>query len=242
MITDIVTLEWFKTQLREVTLLSTFVRLFIAAFFGGMIGMGRASRRRAAGMRTHMLVCMGAAFVMITQQYITIYYPGSDPSRLGAQVISGIGFLGVGTIIVDRGQQVRGLTTAAGLWSSACMGLAIGIGFYSGSILACTFILATLTIMNKLEYRIVSSSRRMTIYAEFNIYSDINRLVSLAGENTISISRLEIVQPKGYTGADDTRSAAVITLLLAKRCAHYEIINLLGSSPGLITIEDVEAV
>ena len=139
------TYELLMANLKDITCLSTFVRLILAAICGGMIGIEQGCRRRAAGLRTHMLVCMGASLVMITNQYIHTEFGIPDLTRLGAQVISGIGFLGVGTIIVDKQHQVKGLTTAAGLWACACMGLAIGIGFYSGAIMACIFILLTQT-------------------------------------------------------------------------------------------------
>jgi len=230
---------WLQTQLTEVTMISTFIRLFLAVLFGGTIGMERRYRRRAAGMRTHALVCMGAALVMLTNQYIFTFLGASDPTRLGAQVISGIGFLGVGTIVVDRYRQVRGLTTAAGLWSCACMGLALGIGFYTGAICAWLFILITISALNKLETTVLGKSRGMVIYAEFQVYSDINRLVALAGEDGIVVIRLEVIEPHGYSGEEDTRSAAIITLTLPKNLAHADAIKRLGACPGLLALEEI---
>lgn len=230
----------FMNGLNDITAVSAFLRLFLAVVFGGVVGIERRQKRRAAGMRTHILVCLGAALVMVTNQYIFIRFAASDPTRLGAQVISGIGFLGVGTIIVDRHQQVRGLTTAAGLWSCACMGLALGCGFYSGATMAFLFIVLTETVLNNLENTILSHSRRVEVYTEFIRYSNINEFVVLAGEHRISIMRLEIVQPRGYSGKDDSRSAALITLLLPKRCLHATIIETLGCSAGLIVLEDAE--
>ncbi|NLV57423.1 MAG: MgtC/SapB family protein [Clostridiales bacterium] len=220
-------------------MISTFIRLFLAVLFGGTIGMERRYRRRAAGMRTHALVCMGAALVMLTNQYIFTFLGASDPTRLGAQVISGIGFLGVGTIVVDRYRQVRGLTTAAGLWSCACMGLALGIGFYTGAICAWLFILITISALNKLETTVLGKSRGMVIYAEFQVYSDINRLVALAGEDGIVVIRLEVIEPHGYSGEEDTRSAAIITLTLPKNLAHADAIKRLGACPGLLALEEI---
>lgn len=233
------TWTWLQTQLTEVTMLSTFLRLFLAVLFGGTIGMERRYRRRAAGMRTHALVCMGAALVMLTNQYIFSVFGASDPTRLGAQVISGIGFLGVGTIVVDRYRQVRGLTTAAGLWSCACMGLALGIGFYAGAVCGWLFILITISTLNKLETSVLGKSRGMVIYAEFQVYSDINRLVALAGEDEIAVTRLEVIQPHGYSGDEDTRSAAIITLVLPKNYSHADVIKRLGASPGLLALEEI---
>lgn len=119
--------------LREVTLASAFVRLTLAVLCGGIIGMERSYKRRPAGFRTHILICIGAAITTLTSQYLYLnmhYF--TDMARLGAQVVAGIGFIGAGTIIVTRRQRVKGLTTAAGLWTCAIIGLAFGGGFYEG--------------------------------------------------------------------------------------------------------------
>lgn len=121
--------------LQELNWISITVRLLLALICGGILGIEREKKRRPAGLRTYMLVCVGAAFVMITNEYMSFKYEGVDPSRMGAQVISGIGFLGAGTIIVTGRNRVKGLTTAAGLWAAACIGLAAGAGFYSGQLL-----------------------------------------------------------------------------------------------------------
>lgn len=103
--------------------------LLVAAFLGGVIGFERAGKNHDAGLRTHILVCIGSATVMILSTYLARDYNQLDITRLGAQVISGIGFLGVGSIIVTR-DRVRGLTTAAGLWTTACVGLVVGMGYH----------------------------------------------------------------------------------------------------------------
>jgi putative Mg2+ transporter-C (MgtC) family protein len=121
--------------------------------FGGIIGLEREIGNRPAGFRTHTLVCMGSVLVMMTSEYIFktySYVTNPDPARLGAQVISGIGFLGAGTILKD-GSRVRGLTTAASLWVVACIGLAIGTGFYWGALTATLFSYITLVLFKKFE-------------------------------------------------------------------------------------------
>ena len=109
------------------------LRLVIATLFGGLIGLERESHKRPAGFRTHILVCIGSALVMIVSQYAFLDFAeksmGYDPGRIAAQVISGIGFLGAGTILRE-GSTVKGLTTAASLWVVSGIGLAIGSGFY----------------------------------------------------------------------------------------------------------------
>ena len=121
--------------------LEILVRLLLAVLLGGFIGYEREHTNRPAGFRTHILVCAGAALVMATSEYLVRRYSISavDPARLGAQVISGIGFLGAGTIIRD-GVNVRGLTTAASLWAVSCVGIAVGCGFYLGAVIATVFI------------------------------------------------------------------------------------------------------
>ena len=120
--------------LNELNLVSTVVRLALALLLGGMLGIERGRKRRPAGLRTYMIVCIASSLVMITSQYMAEVFGTGDPARMGAQVISGIGFLGAGTIMITS-RQVKGLTTAAGLWAAACIGLAVGIGFYAGAIL-----------------------------------------------------------------------------------------------------------
>lgn len=130
-----------------------FLRLFVSAVLGGFVGIERENKKRAAGLRTHVLVCLGSALVMVLSEYLFFQYRGLtniDPTRLGAQVISGIGFLGAGTII-KQGISVQGLTTAASLWAVACIGLATGSGFYIAAIIAAVIVFVTLRSLGKFE-------------------------------------------------------------------------------------------
>jgi putative Mg2+ transporter-C (MgtC) family protein len=132
------------------------VRLVLAVVLGGVIGYEREHTQRPAGFRTHIVVCVAAALVMEISDFIFQHYHSfvnMDPARLGAQVISGIGFLGAGTIIRD-GFSVKGLTTAASLWAVSCIGLAVGIGFCSGAIVATAIIYITLLTLKRFEHTI----------------------------------------------------------------------------------------
>jgi len=143
-------------------------RLILACLLGGIIGYEREYTNRPAGFRTHILVCVGATLVMITSEFIFERYSGrinADPARLGAQVISGIGFLGAGTII-RNGFNVRGLTTAASLWAVSCVGIALGIGFYYGAIVATVIIFLTLITLKKIERNFARRNRYRTIFIE----------------------------------------------------------------------------
>ncbi len=129
------------------------IRLLLAAVLGGIIGYERERARTPAGFRTHIIVCVASALMMLTSEFLSQAYGGDsgpDPSRLGAAVISGIGFLGAGTIL-RSGANVRGLTTAASLWAVACVGLAVGIGFYAGAIAGSLIIFLTLVLLKRIE-------------------------------------------------------------------------------------------
>ena len=153
-------------------------RAVIATIVGGIVGMERGRQGRAAGMRTHILVCLGATLTAMTGMYaVEVLGFNSDPLRVSAQVISGIGFLGVGTILIKGRFQITGLTTAAGLWTVATVGLALGIGFYEGAII--TFVLAVLatTIMARLEYKITRRNTRFGIYVEIKSDSAVRDMI-----------------------------------------------------------------
>jgi len=155
--------------LRELNMASLIVRFLFAIICGGVIGVERGKKRQAAGLRTHLLVCIGAVAVMIVNQYISVYLdPMADMSRMGAQVISGIGFLGAGTIIITGHRQIKGLTTAAGLWASAAMGLAIGIGYYECAIIMCIFLYIVLQGLNNLDETFIKGHTNVELYLEYD--------------------------------------------------------------------------
>ena len=149
-------LDWMGS-LRDLNVLSVCVRLLLAMAFGGTIGFERGIRQRAAGLRTHMLLCVGAASTMLVSQYIYASYGVGDPARLSAQVISGIGFLGAGTIIVTRRNQIKGLTTAATLWATACMGLAVGVGFYECALAMYVILIFILLLVNVVDTKYLTA-------------------------------------------------------------------------------------
>ena len=153
--------------LRQLNFWTVLIRLVLCVLVGGFIGMERGRQGRAAGMRTHILVCMGAALAVMIGFYITEMRDiTGDPMRIAAQVVSGIGFLGVGTIMLKGRFQITGLTTAAGLWCAAAIGLALGAGFYAGALITFIFIVLSVTIFHRLEYKITKRYNRFGIYVE----------------------------------------------------------------------------
>ena len=169
--------------LREFNIVSMILRLALAFLCGGMIGMERGKRGRAAGLRTHILVCLGAAMTVMTGLFaVQTLKVNSDPLRIGAQVISGIGFLGVGTILITGNTHVKGLTTAAGLWTTAAIGLAIGIGYYEAAIICTAICVLTIVYLSRFEKAGCSVGFVSHYYEIPEIYKDgNNRIVSLSG-------------------------------------------------------------
>lgn len=230
-------MEDILAYLREVNTVSIILRLTLATLFAGIIGLERGKKKRPAGFRTHILVCIGATIIMITNQYIIdVMQMSSDPTRLGAQVISGIGFLGAGTIIVDRRNQVKGLTTAAGLWACACMGLAIGIGFYEGAIISCIFLFGVMTGLHKMDLFVQNNSKVINIYAEFNSISNVTNFIKNLRSRGVRISDLEVQKTDKI---DKSNVGVVMTLRLLDKVNHAECILSLHNEDGVLFIEEI---
>ena len=171
-------------------------RLLLGLVLSGLIGMERESKNRPAGLRTHILVCIGAVIVMLTSEHIFEkygYVADIDIARLGAQVISGIGFLGAGTII-RQGANVKGLTTAATLWAVACVGLAIGIGFYTGAVSGAVIIYFTVILLRKFEKTLEKKKSNLDMCVEIESASDkIGKMIELFLKYNIEIANIEIL-------------------------------------------------
>ncbi len=221
---------------------TTVFRLSFAIFCGGIIGLDRGRRRRPAGFRTHMLVSMGAALTMMIGQYVYGFMIENninlttDVSRLGAQVINGIGFLGAGTIIVTGRQEIKGLTTAAGLWASACMGLSIGAGFYFGALLGCFLILFSMTVMRKVESFILSNARNMNIYIELTDIDDIGTVIDVIKAGGIRIYDFEINKE---TPSDGAYANVVFSMRLPAKQPHAEILSKLAGIRSIRALEEI---
>lgn len=210
------------------------IRILIAVLLGGLIGIERGIRNRPAGFRTHILVCVGACLVMITNEYIFVSAGGSaDPTRMGAQVISGIGFLGVGTIFMTGKNTVKGLTTAAGLWASACVGLAIGIGFYLGGVAATIIIIMVLALLQKLETVVFSFTRRITVYIEYEsiaVAKNVNTYISETG-NKIRNEQLVFISK------EKNRMGTKITIQLDRGANIIDICKNISQQDGVLLLE-----
>lgn len=201
--------------IREFTHLAIFLRLSFAVLCGGTVGIEREIKHRAAGFRTHILICMGAAVTTVTSQYLSfslgLY---TDLARLGAQVISGIGFVGAGAIIVTRQNRVKGLTTAAGLWDSAIIGLACGAGFVECAVAATVIIVLAEVILIKLEAGINRRFSEMRVYVEYSSPDGIDDILSAIKSNHGAVTDIEISAIEGR-GAAHCADISVRTSLVS---------------------------
>lgn len=222
--------------LRQINTLSIIVRLTLATICAGILGHERGKKKRPAGFRTHIVVCIGATMVMITSQYMTdVLGVVTDASRMGAQVISGIGFLGAGTIMVVGRNQVKGLTTAAGLWACACMGLAIGIGFYEGAIITCIYLLAVVTFLHKLDLYSRTHSKVIEVYVELQDICGVTNFINMIKADGTKISNIEV---KKSDSMDKDMIGLTMTLTLARKCDHGDYLLQLNNIEGVYIAEE----
>jgi putative Mg2+ transporter-C (MgtC) family protein len=226
----------FSTDLYSINDSSIILRLVLAVVLGGLIGFERGKSGRPAGLRTHILVCLGSVLAMMTNQYIFETYGVSDPTRMAAQVISGIGFLGAGTILVTGRHQVKGLTTAAGLWATACMGLAIGIGFYKAAIGACIMITFATVVLHRFDNFMVSKSRVMDVYLEFSNTVPITSVLETLKSFQVQIETMEVVKP---TYGANAQLAAIMTIRLKQKRARVDVIAKLCGIEGVEFAEEI---
>ena len=195
----------------------------MAVLCGGALGLERGMKHRPAGLRTYMLVCVGACVIMLTNQYAFQMFDTGDPVRMGAQVVSGIGFLGAGTIIVTRRNQIKGLTTAAGLWSAAGVGLALGIGFYEVAIVGSVAVFAVITLLQKMDNKLHRRSRQLEAYIELKDIS--------LGDFLRTMREADILVMKPQTGRSVLSRRRRIRVLLptwrspTMRMCRFSIIN-----------------
>ncbi len=213
------------------------VRLTLALLCGGFIGWERETKRRAAGFRTHTLICLGASLTTLISQYVVIERGlPTDPARLGAQVIAGMSFIGAGAIIVTSRKQVKGLTTAAGLWTAAIIGLAIGAGYYAAAIMSVLLVLAAELLLSRLEYFIVANARSMTVRVEIEAPETLNGIITMLTEDGMKISDVEFSR----MGPDqDSRPGAVFTVRLKKRVKHDDVLLKISETPGVSEVEEL---
>ena len=189
-------MQEFIDFMHEINIWTVIIRICLATIMGGFIGIERFKQGRAAGMRTHILVALGATLSSMIGLFLYLEMGMSnDPTRIAAQVVSGIGFLGMGTILVKGRFQITGLTTAAGLWATAAIGLALGMGFYTGAIATFVCAVLTITIMSKLEYILTKRYNRFGIYVEIKSDEFVRTAIDMLRER-YNTSAIQVTVPR----------------------------------------------
>lgn len=233
---------------RELNFASVVLRTCLAMIFGGMIGLERSRKGRAAGFRTYMLVCLGACLTMLLGQYFqemagSHWQPyfdklgvEADITRIGAQVISGIGFLGAGSILIIGRKKILGLTTAAGLWASGCLGLAIGAAFYEAVIIFVILMLLSIRLFPIIEEKLTERSRYLNLYIELEDIDQLKTIIAKIKELNATILDVEVHRQK--RGSNENPNAT-IALYLKSGMLHSEFISEVGMFDAVLQIDEI---
>ena len=241
-------MDTYSEYFRQLNFESMLLRIFLAVIAGGLIGFEREKKRRPAGFRTYMLVAVGATLTLILGQYLTVMvntaWAGeaaaagakTDVARLGAQVINGVGFLGAGTIIVTGRQEVKGLTTAAGLWASACMGLAIGAGFYECMLAGFFLIFVCMNLLPYIEDTVIANSRNLNVYVEMDSIENLGNVVNKIKGVNIKLHDVEINKQQFEHVCQIN---VLFNMVLPKKQPHAEVLAMLSTCKGITFIEEV---
>ena len=223
--------------LRDVTIWSVALRMTLAVVCGGIIGIEREYKRRPAGFRTHILICLGAAMTTLTSQYLYLVLGQyTDMARLGAQVVAGIGFIGAGTIIVTRRQRVKGLTTAAGLWAAAIIGLTLGGGFYEGGLFATLLILIAELFFSRVEYRMLKNAPEVNLYVEYGDNRTMDVLLQEFREHGLKILNMGIIHSKSN---EEHNACAIFTLRLHKGLDVEHLKQEILATAGVVSVREL---
>ena len=223
-------------SLRDLNQLSVIVRMLAAVLCGGTIGIERSRKRRPAGFRTHILICLGAAMTTMTSQFLYLELRlYTDIARVGAQVVAGIGFIGAGTIIVTRNRRVKGLTTAAGLWVAAIVGLCCGAGYYEGAVLASVLVLMAELFFSKLEYRILGAVPQVRLLIVYRDTGCLNEAIKYIHDFDLKILDMEI-----HKGGQDEVGHPYTNFLVQmhRKIRLDDLIRDLNQIEGVYTVEE----
>ncbi len=236
---------------KEFNFLSVLVRLALAIACGGVVGIGRSRKKQNAGLRTYVLTAVGACMAMLlscyeyqmmTGQWAPIVEAVSmkfDASRYSAQVISGIGFLAAGTILSSGHQQVTGLTTAAGLFCSACMGMAAGAGMYDCVLIILFILVFVLDVMFPLEGAFKRRLRNMTVYVEFADITDLDEIIDTIRDEKATVYDIDVERTKAEGGRFPS---AVIVLQMGRgNASHSGMLSTIAELPCVHTIHELIA-
>ena len=213
--------------------LEVLLRLLMAFISGGILGYERTSKRVDAGFRTHILVCMCSCAVMITNVHSWLFYGTGDPMRMPAQVISGVGFLGAGCILVTRQHRIKGVTTAAGIWAAACLGLCIGAGDYLVAGFVLIIVVLTMTVFRYFDEMIVTKTDYVRLFLEIESISAVSGILYCIKSCGIKVNDMEFLND---SNSDNT--AVIISVQLNKSEAAEDVISRLKEEKGVVYVSE----
>lgn len=229
-------LNFIRFSDADFTYWSALLRMALAVICGGLIGIEREYKRRPAGFRTHILICLGASMTTLASQYMYLEMNMfTDLGRLGAQVIAGIGFIGAGTIIVTRRRQVKGLTTAAGLWVAAIVGLALGAGFLEGGIIATLLILLVELLLSRFEWFIMSTAKNLNLYVEYRENAALEQMSEFMRTHGVNVTDLQITK----SAAQTQNPCAIFALELPRKLTQDKLMTALSGIDGVVSVEEL---
>ena len=223
-------------KIEEFNAISIVIRLVLATICGGIIGLERETKRHSAGFRTFTLVCIGSALATIVNIYLWEKTASADTSRIAAGVVNGVGFLGVGTIIVTRKNLVKGLTTAAGLWTTATLGIAIGSGMIFVSVVSFILVMLTMSVLSHFSRYIGQHNKRISLYLEIKEEYGMKPLLAYVRANGYSILTME-KQHDSVTNESDI--SVMLEIDMKKRILHEKIIHEISEIEGIIYLEEL---
>lgn len=224
--------EWFS----DWNVASILIRLLIAGIVGYLIGFDRERKSKPAGIRTHILVCLGTALATMTAIYALHLFPDAniDITRIGSQMVSGIGFLGAGVIFISNKNRVEGLTTAAGLWACTCCGLAIGFGFFEGTLVTIALIVITMLLVPVFEKRVHRDRNKFDLYLEFDQGTSPSGFLRLLHSNDISYSNYRVIQE----GSEKEGPIVIVSISMNKTQSKEEFLTQLEALDGMKYIHE----
>ena len=226
--------------LRDLNFLSILVRMMLSVCCGAVIGLERSSKNRPAGFRTHILVCVGAATASLTGHYIYLVMKmPADVTRIGAQVVTGLGFIGTGAIIVTKRQVVKGLTTAAGLWTCGIVGLALGAGFYEGALLCAALVLFVETVFSNIGMHIVHVPE-FQIMLGYEQKEALDHMMRFCKNRNIAITDLQITG-KDKDSDEEHIYKALVSLRPNSKVVYENLIEYIEEITGVVSAEVILA-
>ena len=224
----------FFDPLRGFSFITLLIRMVLAFCCGGIVGIEREIKRRPAGFRTHILICVGAAMTTIVSQYLYLeMHYQTDMARIGAQVIAGIGFIGGGTIIVTKRQRIKGLTTAAGLWTTAIIGLAFGMGYYEAGLIATALLMIAELVFSKLEVFMVHHAPEINLYigdVETGEIQKIEGHLKALGAKILSTEVIRVNNERQYM------VSAILLVRLPKNTSTEDLLSSIKQTIGVTEI------